>query len=285
MRLDFVGYLPRVNNQGAGQVPVQFRGDLMARITVFDYPSAGRTRHLVFLPEREATAAEMNAFGNGRIDVQQVNSQPPPLPVCFAAGTRLLTPAGEVPVEDIRPGDLLVTLDEGPQPVLWASRSSHSWPAMPEAAKPVVIPAGALAQGCPARDLIVSPQHRILVGQPEILVPALALIGRGGIRRMHGKRTVDYHHVLLPRHSIVLADQAPAESLYPGRVALRQLGPKRAAQIRRLFPALRRDPDTGYGPHARPVLRPAEARRVLAGPPRSDRSREPMRPPAPALAE
>jgi hypothetical protein len=78
--------------------------------------------------------------------------------LCFAHGTRIAVPGGSRAVEALRPGDLVETLDRGPQPVVWTGQ-------MVEAARcrraPVVIRAGALGSGVPARDLWLSPQHRV----------------------------------------------------------------------------------------------------------------------------
>ncbi|MGM0743579.1 MAG: calcium-binding protein, partial [Pseudomonadota bacterium] len=72
------GELPTQNNQGAGQVPDQFEGNAVYVITVQDYPLAGETTRLAFLPDDNATQVEMDAFGNGRIDVQNLGSEPAP---------------------------------------------------------------------------------------------------------------------------------------------------------------------------------------------------------------
>ncbi len=264
-RVDFIGTLPTTNSDGAGQVPAAFRGEVVVRITVLDYPAPGQTLNLVLLPEATATQQDMNAFGTGRIGVQDFSTTVPDVPVCLAAGTLVQTPRGEVAVQRLRPGDLVMTCDAGPQPVLWIGCTRHDWPGSDDRGRPVLIPAGALAPGVPARDLIVSPQHRVLIGgaTAEVLVPALSLVGIRGIRRMAGLRMVVYWHMLLPRHGLVVSNGAMTESFHPGPVALRLLGWRQRAEILRLFPALRHDPQGGYGPLARPAL-PRRAGAALA---------------------
>ncbi|MFK7941410.1 MAG: TfuA-like protein, partial [Paracoccaceae bacterium] len=84
-------------------------------------------------------AAEMDAFGNGAIDVQGVDETPAPGPVCFAGGTMILTPRGEILVEDLKVGDMVVTLDDGPMPILWMSKTKYSWPLESRKSKPIEI--------------------------------------------------------------------------------------------------------------------------------------------------
>lgn len=87
------------------------------------------------------------------------------LMICFAAGTQLMTPTGPRAIEDIAVGDLVLTVDRGPQPVRWRGKRKldaidlHIAPHL----RPIRIKAGALGPDLPERDLVVSPQHRILV--------------------------------------------------------------------------------------------------------------------------
>ena len=84
---------------------------------------------------------------------------------CFARGTRIETPRGAVAVEDLRPGDLVLTRDRGAQPLRWvgSSRVDGGTLASTPRLRPIRIRAGALGRHAPAQDLLVSPQHRILV--------------------------------------------------------------------------------------------------------------------------
>lgn len=159
-----------------------------------------------------------------QIDLDQNNN----VTVCFAAGTRIDTPGGPRPVEEIGPGDLVLTLDHGAQPVRWARAKPVPLDNRMRDKRnaPVRIRRGALGAGMPERDLIVSPQHRVLVaskiaerifGAPEILVPAKKLIGLSGITRHRKDAQVIYCHLLFDRHEVVWADGAPAESLLPDK--------------------------------------------------------------------
>ena len=85
--------------------------------------------------------------------------------VCFAAGTRIDTPGGPRPVEEIGPGDLVLTLDHGAQPVRWARAKPVPLDNRMRDKRnaPVRIRRGALGAGMPESEMIVTPQHRVLV--------------------------------------------------------------------------------------------------------------------------
>ncbi len=185
----------------------------------------------------------------------------PSAPICFAAGTLILTPRGEVPVERLQPGDLVQTLDHGPQPLLWVGRRLTSFGHGNHRHQPVRIAAGAMGHGLPYRDLMVSPQHRLLVAGPEGrrfgaggLAKAKGLCGKPGIGQDSACTSVEYLQLLLPRHGIVLANGVPAETFLPRAFALASLSAVDRAALCALIPGLADDPDTAYGPPARPIL-------------------------------
>ncbi|WP_126976479.1 Hint domain-containing protein [Frigidibacter oleivorans] len=202
------------------------------------------------------------ANGSGKTDIGMVTVDTVP---CFTAGTLIRVPGGERPVEALRPGDLVLTRDDGPQPLRWIGRRRV---AAEGDLAPVHIAAGTFG---PHRDLTVSPLHRILLrdaraqllfGEDEVLVAARDLVDGRAVRRLPGG-TVDYVHLLFDRHQIVLSEGLPSESFLPGPVMARSLEAEVLAEIVAVFPEL--DPATGagYGPSARRTLRPFEAR-VLA---------------------
>jgi hypothetical protein len=135
-----------------------------------------------------------------------------PPPPCFTAGTRLLTPAGEIPVEQLQPGDLLTLADGRTAPIRWLGRSTVATRfADPLRAFPIRIAAGALAENTPARDLRLSPEHALLIGGN--LVQAGALVnGRSITRETRLPETYIYYHVELATHELILAEGAPAET-------------------------------------------------------------------------
>lgn len=158
-----------------------------------------------------------DGFGNITTDASSNSTV-----VCFVAGTLIATPAGPRPVETLRLGDPVVTADSNMQPVRW----HHCWEVgATERTMPIRIRAGALAPGVPYRDLLVSPQHRMLIrseivqrmfGVPEVLIAAKRLIGSPGVARDKVSGRVRYAHFMCDRHEIVFANGAPTETLYPG---------------------------------------------------------------------
>ena len=182
---------------------------------------------------------------------------------CFVAGTLIDTPAGPVPVETLRPGDDVTTLDHDAVAVKWIGirkLSSADLSAHPNLL-PVRIPAGALGPGAPDRDLVVSPQHRVLIdspisermtGEAQMLVPAVKLVGYNGIETVDTD-SVTYVHFMCDLHEVVFANGCPSESLYLGPEALKTLPIEAKEELAILFPDLGALP--GHRPlPARPFL-------------------------------
>lgn len=139
---------------------------------------------------------------------------------CFVAGTLIATPNGEVPVDMLKVGDLVLTKDNGPQPIRWAGcRYLTHVDLTRTRQQPIEFKPGSLSAGKPRRNLRVSPQHRILV-VGDLLVPARGLTDLRNVRVMRGCRRVSYHHILLPKHEVIYAEGVPTESLLAGPVYL-----------------------------------------------------------------
>ncbi len=194
-------------------------------------------------------------------DLTEDNFILPPPPVCFAAGTLILTPRGEVPVESLRPGDLVLTLDRGPQPLWWIGHRKTTFGHGNHRHQPVRIAAGAMGHGLPCRDLLVSPQHRLLVAGPDgkrfaagALAKAKGLCGKPGIQQDTSCTSVEYLQLLLPQHGIVMANGLPAETFLPRAFALASLSAADQETLSAMIPGLADDPQTAYGPPARPLL-------------------------------
>ncbi|MDI9849819.1 Hint domain-containing protein [Rhodoblastus sp. 17X3] len=132
--------------------------------------------------------------------------------ICFMAGTLVRTPDGEVAVETLKRGDLVLTTDGVAKPVRWLGRQTvSSFFADPARSYPIRVKAGALAENVPSRDLLVSPDHALLVD--GVMVHAGALVNGTSIVREAKVPTVfTYHHVELDDHSLILAENTPAET-------------------------------------------------------------------------
>ncbi|WP_297491994.1 Hint domain-containing protein, partial [Acidocella sp.] len=131
--------------------------------------------------------------------------------LCFYPGTALATPEGTILVEDIKPGDMLMTAN-GAKPVRWIGQSHiHTRFADPLRSLPIRIRQGALGDGLPQRDLLLSPDHAIHVD--GILVQASALVnGSSIIRDYDVPESFTYYHVELDSHELLLAEGVDAES-------------------------------------------------------------------------
>jgi hypothetical protein len=131
---------------------------------------------------------------------------------CYYPGTGIRTPAGDVAVEDLAIGDVVVTADGRALPIRWIGRNTVSTRfADPLRVLPIRIRAGALADSLPERDLLVSAEHALLV--EDILVQAGALVnGLSIIREADVPETFTYYHVELAEHALILAEGAPAET-------------------------------------------------------------------------
>ena len=132
--------------------------------------------------------------------------------VCYFAGTMIACPDGERAVETLSIGDRVLTSDGRVMPVRWIGRNTVSTKfADPLRVLPIRIAAGALADHLPVRDLLVSPEHAVLVD--DILVQAGALVnGLSIVRESNVAETFVYYHIELAEHALVLAEGTPAES-------------------------------------------------------------------------
>lgn len=160
-------------------------------------------------------------------------------PPCFVAGTMIDTPDGPRPIEMLAVGDLVMTLDSGPQPIRWTGCR-------------VVTGAGdfapiRFAPGALGNDtaLLVSPQHRMLIGgwraellfgEAEVLVAAKHLLNGDLIHRLP-MRSVSYHHILFDGHEIIYGNGIASESFHPGETILDGDATLRA-EMEALFPEL-----------------------------------------------
>lgn len=193
---------------------------------------------------------------------------------CFTRGTRIVTARGKEAIETLEPGDRVMTLDAGLCPVKWIGR--RVVPARGRFA-PILIRKGALGN---SRDLLVSPQHRMLItsaeaelyfGAADVLVPAKALVNDHTIRPVEGGM-VEYIHLMTERHQIVLAEGIPSESFHPGAVVLDADAFATREELYALFPELRPEMG-GYGPLARPSVKVSEGRLLAPRTPHAARAK------------
>lgn len=166
---------------------------------------------------------------------------------CFGKGTQIATDCGLVAVEQLQLGDQVRTLDHGFQPVRWiGSRKIDQIDlAIQPKLYPVQIAKGALGPDTPNRDMLVSPQHRVLVRSriaqrmfdtDEILIPANKLVGLPGVHVVGDVKEVEYFHLLFDAHQIIFSDGAMTESLFTGPEAMKGFSKAARREIKTLFP-------------------------------------------------
>ena len=194
---------------------------------------------------------------------------------CFTPGTLIATPHGEVPVEELQQGDRVITRDNGMQEIRWIGTRDLKGGGLMKARhlQPVLIRRGALGRGLPERDMVVSPNHRMLINNDktalyfedrEVLVSAKHLTGLDGVERLETNRTT-YIHFLFQQHEVVLSDGAWSESFQPGHQTMDGLGNAQRNEIYELFPDLRQRAGLeGYGA-ARKTLKRHEAELLTFG--------------------
>ncbi|WP_420587476.1 Hint domain-containing protein [Ruegeria sp.] len=201
-------------------------------------------------PAPTGSSVQFDFFGN-RVDE-------PPTPttsvVCFCSGTLIETTEGVKKVEDLRPScsypanaDQVVTISGEARPLRWIGRTAISAAELEENHKlrPIRITAGALGNNLPVSDLLVSRQHRMLIssdiartmfGVEDVLISAIKLTALPGVFVDDSVKEVEYFHVLLDSHEVVIANGAPSESLFLGPEALNTLSEAHVEQVRNLLP-------------------------------------------------
>lgn len=238
-------------------------------VTVIDVPDTG-ARLLMFVDEIPPPNADLWVV---RLQVdrtaQAAGARSAGGVICFTPGTDIRTADGPRLIEDLRPGDRLQTKDNGMQEILWVGSRRMTGArlhAMPHL-RPIRFRAGAMGAGRPDRELLVSPQHRMLVkgaaaqalfNVDEVLVAAEDLLNDLSIMVDHTLREVTYVHVLLERHQVIWANGLETESFHPSNTALDTVAPDQRAGLLSLLPGLEVNPHV-YGDYARRNLSASEA--------------------------
>ncbi|MCF2870462.1 Hint domain-containing protein [Octadecabacter sp. G9-8] len=168
---------------------------------------------------------------------------------CFTPGAMVSTPAGLIRVENLKVGDRVMTRDNGLQDIHWIGRKDLTLGALTADARlrPIRISKGALGDGMPMTDMMVSPNHRMLItgpelamnfGEEEMLVAAKHLVGLPGVQIVEAC-DVSYIHLLCERHEVLMVDAVWTESFQPGEYAMNGLASEQSDEVFSLFPELR----------------------------------------------
>ncbi|KFE34477.1 Hint domain-containing protein [Thioclava atlantica] len=237
-------------------------------VTLLELPESG-TRILMFASRMPPADTDLWVVERA-LDLRPKSARKGPAGViCFTPGTLIETEHGRRPVEALREGDRVLTRDDGAQPVCWIGQrriSGARLHALPHL-RPVRISAGAFGIERPDRDLIVSPQHRMLVrgqaaralfAEEEVLVRACDLVNGRQIRFEAPLPELHYIHLMFERHQVLRANGLETESFHPASTRLEMIAPAQRAGLEALVPEVAQNP-LSYGAYARRALKPSEA--------------------------
>lgn len=227
--------------------------------------------YYLFLHDNGATTAGIAGFAPTDDFVGGNQNPLDPTPYCFVNGTAILTESGEINVECLQVGDAVVTKDCGPKHISWIGKRQMNTN-LPSHHVPVRITAGALGNGLPKRDLLVSPQHRVLLtdwraelmfGTSEVLVAAKHLINDTDIRVATDLAEFEYYHVMFDTHQTIFSEGLPTESFHPGDMAMKSLSDDARAELLEIFPELENN-ISSYGKPTHVALKSFEAKALSA---------------------
>ena len=194
---------------GDGTSTVTFSGsinDLNTALNGLDYQTTSTDLTVGNVDDTLTITTSDGHTGGTTTDAVQIDV------ICFYPGTRIRTPDGEKKVETLKRGDLVVTTDGRTLPVTWLGRQTVSLVFADRLrVMPIRIKAGAIEENVPSRDLLLSPDHAVMVD--GALVQAGALVnGASIVRETKVPRAFTYYHVELEDHSLILAENTPAET-------------------------------------------------------------------------
>ena len=184
---------------------------------------------------------------NGNTKVKIANLDDTPIVPCFTPGAYISTPDGPRLVETLSAGDLIDTRDFGPQPIVKVLRTHISAAELRSKPhlRPIKIKAGALGNDVPSADLLVSPQHRMLIndwraeylfGEEEVLATAKSMLNDATMVTDVRDKPVEYIHLILETHQIIYANDAPTESVLLSGDFLGSMPLAVCCELRELFP-------------------------------------------------
>lgn len=231
------------------------------------YTSADREDGIVTYLDADGNPS-LDTHAGGQLVFQEIENIIP----CFTPGTLIATPKGARKVEDLGVGDRVITRDNGIQEIRWVGARALSGAELEHAVnlKPVLIRQGALGNDLPERDMMVSPNHRVLVAndktalyfeEREVLVAAKHLVSLEGVDVVDVSGTT-YIHIMFDQHEVILSDGTWTESFQPGDQSLNGIGTAQRQEILELFPELATEEGVDAYASARRSLKKHEAKLI-----------------------
>ncbi len=170
---------------------------------------------------RSVTVTDLNGIANNDTQIkvslldssgERISNVAKDTLICFFEGTLIATPQGERKVQDLKIGDTITTADGAVTTVKWVGIQTVSrYFADPTRSFPIRIRAHAIAENVPCRDLLVSPDHALMID--GVLIHAGALLNGTSVMREESlPTTFHYYHVETPEHALILAENTPAET-------------------------------------------------------------------------
>ena len=246
-RLEFTANMP-IGKKLANVEGLNVQGKQVAVVTVMNGPNGTAGSRLYFLTDGSGTREVMNGLPNGSIKLTNYSPTGGPVLICFGNGTLIMTPEGEVRVEDLCVGDLVSTQGGGAKPIRWIGKRDLSGVdfILHPNLRPIRVPAETFGAGQPHSDLWLSRQHRVLVegwevelnfGCEQVLVPIGQLVG-DCIHVDADREAITYYHLLFDAHEIVLSNGLCSESYQPGARSLAGMDTAARRELFTLFPEL-----------------------------------------------
>lgn len=194
---------------------------------------------------------------------------------CFARGTLIATENGQTAIEDLRPGDMVKTRDNGAMRLRWIGSCAFGGPSLASDATsyPIRIKADALGDLRPVQDLVVSPRFRILSNHPscaalfgssETLAPAMDLLDDDTILQVRPPEDLVFYNLMFDSHQIIQANGLDTESYHPGNFGISVMTLEMQHHLRQIFPHLNGDLSR-FGRTVRPILKGFEAEVLRVG--------------------
>lgn len=167
--------------------------------------------------------------------------------LCFVSGTMIECAKGQIAVENLREGDWVKTVSSGNKQISWIGSTKRS---SKNGFLPIRFKAGSLGDNMPERELLVSPDHRMVIsgpkaellfGEESVLVAAKSLVNDDSITVAYDLETFEYFHLMFDKHEIVLANGTASESFHAITDSLNALEKSSRDEILALFPEIGMD--------------------------------------------
>ncbi|MEO1140595.1 MAG: Hint domain-containing protein [Pseudomonadota bacterium] len=177
-------------------------------------------------------------------------------------GTPVTTKAGDIPVEQLKVGDSVLTYESGFQPIKWIGTTTIVLQGFDDDLAPIRLEQDAMGRGQPGQAILVSPAHRVfwsgstaqaLFGKKRVLVPAKYMINGTTVQRDISRGRITYRHILFDGHKLLFSSGLKSESYFPSIHDATASAMETRQELLRLFPELK---DVGRN-YARKTAPPA----------------------------